>query len=88
MIAAIGACYVKRRMTVVDAGANIGIHTFPLVRQVGRSGKVYAVEALPHLAEGLRTRGARFPQLQVFGQAIADRDGETPVSLRQAASGL
>jgi FkbM family methyltransferase len=48
---------------VVDGGAHGGLHTFPLSRLVGPTGRVIAVEALPNLATALReqagAKGAR-----------------------------
>jgi len=36
--------YAKPGITVIDAGAHIGIHTMPLARLVGPGGRVYAFE--------------------------------------------
>ena len=38
---------VKSGMTVVDVGANIGVHTLTFSKLVGREGRVYAYEAHP-----------------------------------------
>lgn len=41
--------FVKEGDTVIDAGANIGTHTVPFSRMVGKSGKVFAFEAQPRI---------------------------------------
>lgn len=41
--------FVKEGDTVIDAGANIGTHTVPLSRMVGKEGKVFAFEAQPRI---------------------------------------
>lgn len=37
-------CLVKTGYTVLDIGANIGAHTLPLAKQVGKNGRVIAIE--------------------------------------------
>ena len=39
---------------VIDVGAHVGFHLFPMAAAVGKKGKVYAFEPLPHLAKHLR----------------------------------
>ena len=61
----------------VDGGANEGFHAFPLAELVGPPGQVLAFEPIGLRAETL-ARAARdrgLPQLQVFAQALAERDG-------------
>jgi len=40
---------VKEGDTVIDCGANIGLHTLELAKLVGESGDVYAFEAIPQI---------------------------------------
>ncbi len=64
----------------VDGGANEGFHAFPLAELVGPSGQVLAFEPIEWRAEAL-ARAARergLPQLRVFAQALAERDGPAP----------
>src|ERR1700730_18536982 len=60
-------------LLVLDGGAHIALHTGPLARCVGNSGKVVAVEALPHLADNLRRKfpPKNFPNVEVVGRAIS-----------------
>ena len=39
---------------VIDIGANVGFHLFPMARAVGRKGRVHAFEPLPHLLKILK----------------------------------
>ena len=39
--------------TAVDGGACAGIHTIPMAKRVGPTGRVHAVEALPRYARRL-----------------------------------
>jgi len=70
---------VREGDAVLDGGAHIGTHTGPLARCVGPSGKVVAVEALPHLAEKLRERfpWAKFPNVDIKSCAISSSPGST-----------
>jgi len=70
---------VREGDAVLDGGAHIGTHTGPLARCVGPSGKVVAVEALPHLAEKLREKfpWAKFPNVDIKSCAISSSPGST-----------
>ena len=46
---------VKQGDTVIDCGANIGLHTFELSKLVGDDGDVFAFEAIPIIYECLKT---------------------------------
>jgi FkbM family methyltransferase len=73
----------------VDGGAHSGLHTIPMAYRVGRNGKVYAFEPLPHICAKLRkkvspsawvrlTKGRpRLPQVEIIEAALTDRDGST-----------
>lgn len=43
--------FIKPGDTVIDVGANIGTHTVPFSRMVGKDGRVFAFEAQPRLEE-------------------------------------
>ncbi|MGQ9369012.1 FkbM family methyltransferase [Azospirillum sp. ST 5-10] len=60
--------------TVVDCGANAGRHTRPMADAVGLAGKVFAVEALPDMAESLRNGYAPFPQVAVINRALTSNE--------------
>jgi FkbM family methyltransferase len=70
--------WVKVGWTAYDLGANIGYITLLLARQVGSSGQVIAVEALPANLARLRTNlnlNDLEQQVQVLAGAISDRSG-------------
>lgn len=46
--------FVRKGDTVIDLGAHIGLHSIPLARAVGPTGRLIAVEPLPRTAECLR----------------------------------
>ncbi len=60
----------------VDGGAHKGLHTFPLSKLVGSQGKVYAFEALPHLAQSLETKIAdqRTSNITVIPKALTNQE--------------
>jgi FkbM family methyltransferase len=64
---------------VVDGGAHIGDHTGPLAQCVGRTGKVLAIEPLPHLAEDLREKfpSDKYPQVDVIACAVGSESGQS-----------
>lgn len=55
-------------MTVVDVGANTGLFTSEFRQAVGPTGTVLAIEPHPHLAKGLRAKGAS----EVLSLAVGD----------------
>jgi FkbM family methyltransferase len=72
--------WVQPGDTAVDGGAAQGLHTAPLLRQVGATGCVHAFEALPEQVETLRQKIAmwRFPgRAYVHNCALATENGET-----------
>ncbi len=69
---------VRPGMTVIDVGANIGLHTVELSELVGAGGRVFAFEPDPSnrglLEENIALNGC--PNVTVVGAALGDRDGE------------
>lgn len=59
---------------VLDGGAHVGRHTFPMAARVGSTGVVLAIEAHPKLAQGMvrRVRKRRTPQVQIVDKALCD----------------
>ena len=55
IINAIYSAILKPGDLAVDCGAHSGLHTFPMSKLVGLSGRVVAVEAIPDVAAGLRS---------------------------------
>lgn len=62
---------------VLDGGAHVGRHSFPMAECVGPKGLVLAVEAYPKLARQFvqRVRKHRAPQVKVIDKALYDRMG-------------
>ncbi|MEM7230265.1 MAG: FkbM family methyltransferase [Planctomycetota bacterium] len=69
--------HVRPGQTVLDIGANKGVYSYWLSRQVGRSGRVLAFEPQPKLIaylHGLKA-GFRFTQLEIIGAALSTDAG-------------
>lgn len=62
-------------MTVVDVGANVGLHAVTAARLVGPTGRVVAFEPDPHNLSLLRRNAARLPWVDVRPAAASDRPG-------------
>lgn len=72
---------------VVDGGANVGRHTFPMASAVGESGHVCAIEPIPSLAERLRTSAPA--NVSVLNVALGRQDlDEQTFFMSKAATGL
>src|SRR5687767_2371174 len=74
---------------VIDAGANRGSFIDALLL-LHRPERVVLVEAIPELAEGLRTRYAGDPRFTVVAAALSDRNGEAQFEINhsEASSSL
>ncbi|GIK28633.1 MAG: hypothetical protein BroJett007_17710 [Chloroflexota bacterium] len=67
--------------TVVDLGAHLGAHTTALSLHVGERGRVFAVEANPHVVERLRQNVASSPHyanIDVIPVGVSDQPGTLP----------
>lgn len=67
-------CFVREGQVVVDGGAHLGLHTYPLCKKVGHRGRVYAIEPIPRLANMMKEKA--LPQLRVIEAALMDSPGE------------
>ncbi len=94
MVSAALFAIVRPGMTVVDVGANIGIHTLHLAELVGASGKVVAAEpnatAIQELHRNLALNNVT--NVRVLSCALWEEDGEAwfnyPTEGREAMGGL
>jgi len=70
--------YLKPGMTFVDVGANIGSHTLHASRLVGRTGKVFSIEADPKtfdlLQRNIRSNGVTNAHL--LNRCVSDKKAE------------
>lgn len=80
---------LKPGYVTMDIGAHAGLHTFPMAEAVGESGKVYAFEANPILAENLRIKAeGGHPQIAVSNLAVSSNgDDSVPFYLNQKFPG-
>ena len=62
----------------VDAGANHGLHSYPMAAKVGPTGRLLAIEPIPVLADALRAGAVErgLPQLELQQVALSDCDGQ------------
>lgn len=81
---------VKAGDCVVDAGANVGRHTFPMAACVGPGGHVFAFEAIPRLCENLNSicEARQLGQVRVIPVALGAREGQARFRWVVAADGL
>ncbi len=61
--------------TVVEIGAFLGYYTMYIAMQVGTTGRVIAIEAIPEYAEVLRENLKPFPQVEVIEKAVGGYQG-------------
>ncbi len=75
--------------TVVDVGANIGEWALQMADAVGPTGRVIAVEPVPHLAAALRKSALanNMRQLSVSAVALSDTAGQAEFSVERANTG-
>jgi FkbM family methyltransferase len=77
-VAATMARFLRDGDVVVEVGSNVGAHVVNLSRNVGPSGKVFAIEANPEVAKLLRAtlRSNRLRNVTVFENAILDKPAD------------
>lgn len=66
-------------MTVIDVGANIGLHTLVAAQKVGRTGRVHAIEPDPITADLLRRNLAvnnLYPSVTIHEAACVEAGGQ------------
>ncbi len=75
--------------TVVDVGANIGEWTLQMADAVGPSGRVIAIEPVPHLAEALQKSALanNMRQVSIAAVALSESEGQAEFSVERANTG-
>jgi FkbM family methyltransferase len=80
---------VKKKMIVLDIGANLGYYTLILAKLVGRQGKVYAFEPDPEnfrlLSKNIKEN--KFNNIVAVQKAVADKSGKMNFYLSDAHKG-
>jgi FkbM family methyltransferase len=89
IIEAIYAATTPLGGTIVDCGANIGRHTWPMAGVVAAAGKVIAIEAIPTLAQALQAESVRrqLPQVTVVASAVGAAEGTSEFVFVSGADG-
>ncbi len=79
---------LPRGGTFVDVGANVGWHTLPAARHIGREGRVYAFEPIPSNAASLRRNIELngLPNVIVETRALSDRPGPRAMAMESPHS--
>jgi len=81
---------IRPGMKVIDVGANIGITSVTIARNIGKDGKLYSFEPVPHyfriLQQNLSSNGIE--NVEALPVALSDRIGETEFYLKGLSSGV
>ena len=78
VIKAFYTSYLKPGDVVVDCGAEVGHHTFPLADVVGPEGIVYAIDARPESTVQIKKKMQSSQRnILLFNCALSDWEGET-----------
>jgi FkbM family methyltransferase len=80
--------FVQPGHHVIDAGANAGMHLFPLAQIVGKTGSVTAFEPNPELVAKLRQRAENAAQIHIHERALSDKEGMAEFVIYLGNSGL
>jgi len=81
---------VEPGMKVIDVGANIGVTSIAMAKQVGKKGRVYAFEPHPDYFEILKDNlsSHRLANVSTFELALADRTGKIDFYKKELSSGI
>lgn len=74
----VAACELKKGMTVADIGAGSGLFTLLMARQVGPSGRVYAVDIAKSFVQAIEKRAADEGLANVTGIVCTADDAKLP----------
>ena len=73
--------------TCLDIGANIGIYTCIMAKEVGRNGMVFAFEPSPENYTFLKRNSHRKENVIIEKMAISDKNGETTLFISNKHKG-
>ena len=75
------ARFLRDGAVAVEVGSNVGAHVVNLSRNVGTTGRVFAIEANPEVAKLLRAtlRSNRLRNVTVFENAILDKAADVEI---------
>ncbi|MGV0024341.1 FkbM family methyltransferase [Phormidesmis priestleyi] len=78
---------IQAGMTVIDVGANVGLYTFSAAQQVGKAGKVLAVEPFSGCVRCLQETCQinQLSQVKICAGAASDRSGTVRLALHSAS---
>jgi len=81
---------IRAGSKVIDVGANIGITTITIGREIGKDGKVYCFEPVPDYFRILQQNLSfnRIENAEAFPLALSDRTGKTEFYLKELSSGI
>jgi len=81
---------IRPGMKVIDVGANIGITSVTIARNIGKDGELYSFEPVSHyfriLQQNLSSNGIE--NAEALPVALSDRIGETEFYLKELSSGI
>ncbi len=82
--------HLRKGMTVMDIGANIGVYALYFARKVGPNGRVYAFEPVPEYFERLKEHIALNNATNIVPVPLAlfDRKGTVKMSVAEGASSI
>ena len=68
---------------VVDVGACQGTYLYMFLGILGATGKIHAIEMMPHNYKSIEFRFGHFPNVQFHNVAISDKNGIEPMYLAE-----
>jgi FkbM family methyltransferase len=85
-----GGCVIKKNDVVIDAGANLGLFSWLIKKDIGEDGKIYMFEPISSLSTILKesiTTNDTSSTMSVIESAVSDEDGYTCFSVQDFGGG-
>jgi FkbM family methyltransferase len=85
-----GGCVIKKNDVVIDAGANLGLFSWLIKKDIGEDGKIYMFEPISSLSTILKesiTTNNTSSTMSVVESAVSDEDGYTSFSVQDFGGG-